>query len=146
MRRRWRIWRSNPNANLRLGQVAVLGASLAGALSGGEHPLLNIVALLFVAATAWFEGRYADAMAEFLPAQVRRGAFIRLGAGVLMLLAGWRLPGLLDLDRDGWVEALAAAGLFGGLALILGASARFLMSDGARYAGRKLQERLDDDV
>ena len=145
MLRRWRIWRGNPNASVRLGQITALGAGLAGTVSRGDNSVLNIVAVIFMGATAWFDGTYADAVAEFLPRQVRRGALIRLGAGLLLLVGSWRLPDLFDTTQREWIEALTTGALFGGLALILGASARILMSDGARYAGRKVQERLDDD-
>jgi hypothetical protein len=138
MRRRWRIWRGNPNASVRLGLVAVLGAFIAGALSGGNSSLYNVIALLFVVASAWYEGHYADAVSTFLPAAVRRGALIRFGAGALVLASAWLMP-------DGF-ERFSTAALFGGLALVSGASARLAMSDGARYAARKLQERLDDDL
>ena len=146
MRRRWRVWRGNPNASVRLGQIAVLGAAVAGAISRGDDSLLNIVALLFVAASAWFEGKYADAVYEYSPSPVRRGALMRLGTGIVLVLGGWWVPTLFETSQRGWIDSLAAAALFGGLALISGASARLLMSDGARYAGRKLQERLDDDI
>jgi hypothetical protein len=145
MRRRWRNWRGNPNASVRLGQIAVLGALVAGAVSRGDNSLVNIIALLFVAASAWSEGKYADAVHEFWPSQVRRGALIRLAVGVLLVLGSLLLPGLIDSSDRGPIDALTWATLFGGLALVCGASARLLMSDGARYAGRKLQERLDDD-
>jgi len=43
------------------------------------------------------------------------------------------------------MDALCAGALFAGAALMLGGIARLVMTVGMRYAGRKLQERLDDD-
>ncbi|MCC6704550.1 MAG: hypothetical protein IT334_06715 [Thermomicrobiales bacterium] len=145
MRRRWRIWRGNPAANVRLAQAATFGAALFGAIGRGDSSLLNTLALIGVAATGWFEARYADAVGDFLPQAVKRGALARLAAGAALLLAGWWVPGLLGDPRSGWMDALCAGALFAGAALMLGGIARLVMTVGMRYAGRKLQERLDDD-
>jgi len=145
VRRRWRIWRGNPAANVRLAQVTTLGAALFGALGRGDSSLFNMLALIGVAATGWYEARYADAVGDFLPEAVKRGAILRLAAGAALLLAGWWGPDRLADDRSGWPEAASAAALFGGAALMLGGIARLVMTVGMRYAGRKLQERLDDD-
>ena len=145
MRRRWTIWRGNPNANVRLAQVAVTGAMTAGAISGGDSSLLNIVALVCVAASAWFEGRYADAVAEYWPVPVRRGTLLRMGLGFALLIGGWVGPAKNERLGSASRNAISGGALFGGLGLISGASARFVLSDLARYASRKLQERLDDD-
>ena len=79
------------------------------------------------------------------PAAVRRGAVLRAGVGFALLTVGWWAAEITEAGSNGLREALFAGMLFGGAALILGAFARFAMTDLMRYAGRKLQERLDDD-
>ncbi|MEZ4495521.1 MAG: hypothetical protein R2845_01795 [Thermomicrobiales bacterium] len=142
---RWRIWRGNPNSDARLALVAVAGAFVAGAAGRGDSSLFNILGLICCALAGWYDGRYANAVGEFWPAAVRRGAVVRAGIGFALLTVGWWAPEITEAGSDGLREALFAGMLFGGAALILGAFARFAMTDLMRYAGRKLQERLDDD-
>lgn len=156
---RRRAWLNNPDANRILAMLAVALAGTAGfiaawlrdALDRGTAghsatSLLIALALLAAAASAWFEGRYGDALGEFLPAAVRRGGIIRLLLGIVTSLAGCVLATALSGEGHPALLIAAFTGvLFSGLGLLLGGAARLLMSDGARYAGRKLQERLDDD-
>jgi hypothetical protein len=153
------VWLNNPDTNRTLALAAAGLAGTAGFIAGwlreelqrgttghSAASLLIVLALLAVAATAFFDGRYGDALGEFRPAMVRRGGFIRLLLGLAASLGG--CVAATALSGEGRPAPLIAAGngvLFVGLALLLGGAARLLMSDGARYAGRKLQERLDDD-
>ncbi len=160
MRRRWRTVLDNPDAN-RI--FALIAAALAGAAgfaaawlrdelergttAHSATSLLIVAAVLLAAASALFEGRYGDALGEFLPASVRRGGLLRLLLGVGVGLAGCIVATALNDDSTPvWVIAAANGALLAGLALVLGGAARLMMSDGARYAARKVQERLDDDL
>lgn len=159
MPRRRRAWLDNPDSNRILAMLAVALAGTAGFVAGwlrdvldrgttghSAASLLIVLALLAVVAAGWFDGRYGDVLGEFLPAAVRRGGIIRLLIGITASLAGCVVATALSgAGRPAFLIATATGGLFAGLALLLGGAARLLMSDGARYAGRKLQERLDDD-
>lgn len=118
---------------------------MAGGLARSDRPFLVMLALLCVMATAWFEGSYADALGDFWPSELRRGGLLRLLGGLAATLGGCLLIDLANDSGSVWPEIAVHVAIFGGLALLLGGAARLLMIDGMRYAGRKLQERLDDD-
>jgi uncharacterized membrane protein YeaQ/YmgE (transglycosylase-associated protein family) len=117
-----------------------------GTTAHSAASLLIVAALLCVAASGVLEGRYGDALGEFLPARVRRGGVLRVLLGIAGALGGCALATMLDGDDYPMLVVAAGNGLlYVGLAVLLGGVTRLLMSDGARYAGRKVQERLDDD-
>lgn len=145
MPRRWRTWRGNPGSYAQIGAITTAAAGLTGAASGGDRSVFIMLALVFTAATGWYEGRYAEAVGEYWPRVVRRGALIRLGLGVLFIIAGWFITAIDDFDDKSWIDTVAAGLLFCGLALVVAGAARLIMTVGAQYVGRKLQDRLDDD-
>jgi hypothetical protein len=145
MKRRWSVWRANPNTHVQLAVIALHGAIAAGALSRGNHSFLIMAALLLVATSAWQEGAYADAVGDYLPQAVQTGTWLRLSSGVILLAGIWIVPALVAVEGRRWWELVGTGALFGGLALMCGGAARLLMTSGARAAGRALQDRLDDD-
>jgi MFS family permease len=159
MRRRRRALLDNPDANRILAMAAAALAGAAGFVAAWLRAVLErgttahsaasfliVLALLCVGAAGLFEGRYGDTLGEYLPAQVRRGGLLRVLLGVSAALAGCVLATVLNDDEHPAILIAAANGvLYTGLAMLLGGVARLAMSDGARHAGRKVQERLDDE-
>ena len=145
MRRRWRRWRANPASNTRLALIAIVASALAGVAGGGNSSLFNIIGALCIGMSAWFEGCYASIVGDFLPRSLRTGAILRFAGGLGLALLGWWVPDLRSENYATWWDAVSAGCLFGGVALMLSGVARLVATDFARYASRKLQDRLDDD-
>lgn len=157
--RHWRRELASPRAQQRLAWIALLvGAGIAIAASwwrSGTEPgsggrslsyLLNVAALLISLISVVFEGRVANLLGDFAPAQLRRGSLLRLCAGVLLLVIGCVVGVVIANDRlpEG-VRAAGIGALVAGCTLVLSGFVRLALVDGARYAADKVQERLDDD-
>lgn len=154
MRRRWRRFFANPIQLHRISQlmvalcaaVALLAAWLRERGGGSGTYLLDTLAMLIAIFSAVLDTRYASFMGDFRPEAVRRGSLIRLIVGCLALLVGCIVASIEVNGRAGeWVGVAGYGLLFAGLAVGLGGLIRFLAVQGAGYAARKVQERLDDE-
>lgn len=154
MRRRWRRFIANPIQLHRISQVmvslcaaiALLAAWLRERGGGSGTWLLDTLALVVAIVSALLDARYAAFVGEFQPETVRRGSLLRLIAGSTALLAGCVVASMSFSGSSGTLIGVAGYGLlFAGLAFGLGGLLRLLAVQGAGYAARKIQERLDDE-
>jgi hypothetical protein len=122
------------------------GSTRPGSGARSATYLLDVLAILIGLASAFFEARVANLLADFPAPSLRRGSLLRLLAGVLLTVGGCMAVAWMDDDAaPDAVAALATGVPAAGLVLLLNGLVRLALVEGARYAADKVQERLDDD-
>lgn len=153
--RRRRRWLANPRNRQRAAVGATLAAALLavgvavmqsqltpGSVAYAWMHLGYVVAVAVgVLAVVW-ETQAAMAFADFAPQAVGRRARMLLAAGLCGLVPG--CVGLMSIG-DGVVGGVALGLLAGGIVGSVAGLAILLVTRGADYAGRKIDERAQDE-